>query len=420
MKVLMLNSYDEQAGADRAARRLQGGLRAAGVDADLLVQFKSGRDEAVLCPGSPWSRVLRRLKLYLGTLPVRRYPNRPENNFTPALLPDRLPARVARFAPEILHLHWLGAGFCGIASIARFKRPLVWTLHDAWPFTGGCHLPGECRNYREQCGACPVLGSSRAADLSRRVWQAKAKAWRGLNPVVVAPSRWLADCAKSSSLFREARVELIPNGLDVGTFRPRGKAFSRRLLGLPQDSQIILFGAVRALSDPNKGFQLLQPALQALGCRSANRMAVVFSAFEGAALPDVGMPARSLGRIQDDERLAAIYSAADVFVVPSRQESFCQTAAEALACGTPVVAFGATGLLDVVEHRRCGYLAQPYDSADLARGIAWVLDDIDRHAQLALRARHKVVSDFSLETVTQRYRDLYDEVLASAALRRRA
>ena len=418
MKVLMLNTFDEMAGAERAARRLLQGLRTAGVDVGLLVQFKSGQDKDVLCPGSPVSKTLRRLKIYLGTLPVRRYPNRPENNFSPALLPDRLPAKLARIAPDIVHLHWLGAGFCRIETLSKFNRPLVWTLHDSWPFTGGCHVPGACLKYRERCGACPVLGSRHERDLSRWTWHRKSRAWRDLNLTVVAPSRWLADCAGASSLFRNVRVEVIPNGLDVETFHPREKAAARQRLGLPQEKKIILFGAVRALSDPNKGFHLLRPALQVLGKGSADRMALSFSAFESAGMPDLEMPAVSLGHIRDDDQLATAYAAADVFVVPSIQESFCQTAAEALSCGTPVVAFGATGLLDVVEHQYCGYLARPYDVDDLARGIAWVLADAGRHAELAARARRKVVRDFALATVTRRYLDLYGEVLTSAAVAR--
>ena len=167
MKILMLNAYDDKAGADRAASRLQRGLRRAGVDADLLVQFKVGTGTDVLCRDAPLLKMAKRLKLYLGTLPVRLYPHRPEDNFSPALLPDRLPAQVDRIAPDIVHLHWLAAGFCQIETIRKFRRPLLWTLHDSWAFTGGCHVPGACRRYRERCGACPVLGSSRKKDLSR-------------------------------------------------------------------------------------------------------------------------------------------------------------------------------------------------------------------------------------------------------------
>ena len=417
MKVLMLNTFAEGGGAARAALRLQGGMRGLGIDASLLVHFPPGHASGdVICAPGPLRKLARRLKGLLGLLPVLLYPKQPQNNFSPALLPDNVPAKVAEINPDIVHLHWLCASFLRVETLAKFDKPLIWTLHDSWAFTGGCHVPFDCKKYRERCGACPVLGSSRERDLSRWTWQRKERAWRDLNLTVVAPSRWLADCARSSSLFRNIRVEVIPNGLDTGTFQPGDKNHSRELLGLPQDKKIILFGAVGGTSDLNKGFHLLQPALQALAGKGLpETLAVVFGCAAPIKLPDLGMPVVFLGRLHDDASLAAAYSAADVFVAPSIQEAFCQTAAEAMACGTPVVAFGATGLLDVVEHQRCGYLAEPYASDDLAHGIAWVLEDRDRHAALSCRARQKVTTEFALDLVARRYAELYREILGSEA-----
>ena len=191
--------------------------------------------------------------------------------------------------------------------------------------------------------------------------------------------------------------------------------FYRDLLGLPKDKRIILFGAVRGTTDPNKGFHLLKPALQALGKASSDMLALLFGDSGRDGIPDLGMPAVSLGSIHDEHKLATIYSSADVFVAPSLQESFCQTAAEALACGTPVVAFGATGLLDVVEHLGCGYLAQPYDIEDLARGIGWVLEDRDRYAELSSRARLKIMTEFDIAEASKSYIRLYRELLQKTA-----
>lgn len=411
MNVLMLNTFDAVAGADRAARRLCQGLQGIGVDARLLVHIRFGNDPEILCSAAPGTRLLRRLKLLLGTLPVRRYPLRPVNNFTPAHLPDRLPERVAEIAPDIVHLHWLGAGFCSVESIGRFSRPLVWTLHDAWPFTGGCHVPGGCRKYRERCGACPVLGSTCENDLSRRVWERKNRAWRALRPALVAPSRWLADCAGESSLFHGCRIEVIPNGLDTDLFRPMDRRTARARFDLPPERPLILFGAVNPLTDPNKGWQLLQPALKAVSNSRPDAMLAVFGADAPAAAPATGMPVTFLGRIRDEASLAMAYAAADLFVAPSLQESFCQTLVEAMACGTPAVAFRATGPLDIVDHLENGYLAEPCDPADLARGIDWILANRDRQGELADRARRRVVRDFALEAVARQYLGFYEELL---------
>lgn len=413
MRVLMLNTFDETGGAARSALRLLTGVRKHTIDAGMLVQFKTGNESAVICSRHPLRKLARHIKVFLGLLPVRLYANNPENNFSPSILPDIKTGDITAINPDIIHLHWLCAGFLRMETLARLNKPLIWTLHDSWAFTGGCHVPFDCTRYRQKCGTCPVLGSSHDNDLSRRTWQRKAKAWQDLDLRVVAPSRWLADCARSSSLFRNARVDVIPHGLDLETFQLMEKKQARHQLGLPQDKKIILFGAVRGTTDPNKGFHLLKPALQILGKGSSDLLAVVFSSFETVETPDLGMLFISLDRIDDDPKLAAVYAAADVFVVPSLQEAFCLTAVEALACGTPVVAFGATGLLDVVDHESCGYLARPYDHEDLAQGIAWVLENPERHARISAMARQKAESAFNLKKMTERYVSLYRELLAT-------
>lgn len=249
MKILMLNTFDELGGAARAAVRLLRGVREHNIDAKLLVQFKTGIEQDVLCNRKPLRKLFRRLKVFLGLLPVRLYPNQPENNFSPSLLPDSKPAEIVAINPDIIHLHWLCAGFLQVETLAKLNKPLIWTLHDSWAFTGGCHVPFACKKYRQGCGACPVLGSSREKDLSSWTWKRKKKAWSDLDLTVVAPSRWLADCARSSSLLRDVRVEVIPNGLDIEMFSSGGKEQSRNLLRLPRDKKIILFGAIHAASD---------------------------------------------------------------------------------------------------------------------------------------------------------------------------
>ena len=319
MKILMLNTFDEVGGAARAALRLLKGVRKQNIDARLLVQFKTGNEKDVICNQNLLRKLLRRLKNFFGLLPVRLYPNKPENNFSPSLLPDNKSAEISSINPDIIHLHWLCAGFLQVETLAKFNRPLVWTLHDSWAFTGGCHVPFDCTKYRQSCGACPVLGSSREKDLSSRTWKRKEKAWRDLDLTVVAPSRWLADCTRSSSLLGKARVEIIPNGLDLEIFSPLDKKLARNLLGLPADKKIILSGAIRATSDLNKGFHLLKSALQAFGKNSSDAMAFIFGNEDVSMMPDLGMPTVYSGRINDDKYLAAIYSAADVLVVPSLQ-----------------------------------------------------------------------------------------------------
>jgi glycosyltransferase involved in cell wall biosynthesis len=410
MKVLMLNTFDTTGGAARAAARLQRGALALGIDVRMLVQFKNSNAEEIICNKSPLQNLVRRLKLFLGLLPVRRYPNKPVNNFSPALIPDHIPSELAEIDPDIIHLHWLCAGFLSVETIGklyRLNKPLIWTLHDSWAFTGGCHVPFDCTRYQKSCGACPILGSSREKDLSRWTWTRKEKAWKKLNLTIVTPSRWLADCALSSSLLKHTRIEVIPNGLDADIFQPRDKMQSRRLLKLPENRKIILFGAVGVTTDLNKGFHLLKGALNELSEEYSDLQAVVFGTDMSPLISDLQIPVRALGSIGNDQELAIVYSAADIFVAPSLQENLPNTIMEAMACGTPCVAFRQGGVPELIAHKVSGYLANPYDTNDLARGITWILEDRSRHEKLASQARLKVVADFQLCHAAQKYNDLY-------------
>jgi glycosyltransferase involved in cell wall biosynthesis len=338
--------------------------------------------------------------------------------FSSQWFPDALAPAVAQLNPDVINLHWICNGYLRIETLAKFKKPIVWTLQDMWSFTGGCHYSQGCDRYIESCGKCPQLHSDQEADLSRRVWQRKQKAWKNLNLTIVTPSNWMADCVKASSLFRDRRVEVIPFCLDIQKYKPIAPQQARDWLNLPQDKQLVLFGALAATKDYRKGFHLLHSALQKLsqsGWQDRLEL-VVFGADEPEQPMNLGFKAHYLGSFSDDIALALVYSAADVMIVPSLQESFGQTASEALACGTPVVAFNATGLKDIVDHQLNGYLAQPYDAEDLARGITWVLEDRDRQQKLCFQAREKAEREFKLELQAHRYQSLYQEILGSGFL----
>jgi glycosyltransferase involved in cell wall biosynthesis len=285
-----------------------------------------------------------------------------------------------------------------------------------WPFTGGCHYSGECDKYTQSCGHCPQLNSQQDGDISGWVWWRKAKAWKNLNLTIVTPSQWLADCARNSSLFQDLRIEVIANGLDIQRYKPIEKKIARHLLGLPQDKQLILFGAMTATSDNRKGFHLLLPAIKKLSQGEIwqhKLELVVFGASEPVNPPDFGLKTHYLGRLNDDISLALVYAAADIFVAPSLEDNLPNTVMEALACGTPSVAFKIGGMPDMIEHQENGYLAHPYDIEDLAQGIHWVLEDSERYQKLCDCAREKVVREFTLEIQASKYLKLYNEVLQS-------
>jgi glycosyltransferase involved in cell wall biosynthesis len=409
MKTLILSTSDIDGGAARAAYRLHQGLKVLGEESQMLVRVKVSSDRSVIAEQS----LLTKLGPMMNTRPILRYPQRKKKLFSTQLFPDVLSRKVTAINPDVVNLHWIGNGFLQIETLKQFRRPIVWTLQDMWPFTGGCHYSEECDRYTQACGHCPQLGSTTEQDLTRKIWKRKYKAWRSIDLTVVTPSQWMADCVKASSLFGDRRVEVVPFCLDTEVYRPIPKAMARDILGLPQEKQLILFGALGATVDPRKGFDRLVQALERLvqGGLGETAELIVFGSSRPEKPPEFGFKANYLGSFADDLSLSIVYSAADVMVVPSIQESFGQTASEALACGTPVVSFAATGLKDIVEHQHCGYLAKPYVSEDLAQGIAWVLADGDRHLKLCENARQRAVTQFPLLRQAEAYQKLFQELI---------
>lgn len=409
MNPLIISTSDIDGGAARAAYRLHQSLQNNGTNSQMLVRAKFSAGKAV----TGYKPTLAKLGPSLDQLPLQLYPHRQRKMYSLQWFPDAIAAKVAQIAPDIINLHWCCNSYLRIETIAKFKQPIVWTLHDMWAFTGGCHYSEQCDRYTNSCGTCPQLDSSRNWDLSRWVWQRKRKAWQNLNLTIVTPSVWLAERAQASSLCKDLRVEVIPHGLDTENYKPIERQIARKLLNLPQDKQLILFGASSgAMNDQRKGFHLLYPALQNLSKSGWQQRLelVVFGASQPENPVDLGFNTRYLGRLHDDVTLALVYGAADVTIVPSMQEAYGQTASESIACGTPVVAFDVTGLKDIITHQQDGYLAKPFAVDDLARGIAWVLADSERHQKLSAIARSKAEQEFTLELQARRYLSLFTEL----------
>ncbi len=418
MKILPISTSDLRGGAARSAYRLHRGLIESGIDSRMLVQTKVSGDKTVIAPQSKLQRGLANLRPTCDVLPLELYRQRDRTpyNYSIQWQPDRILQQVRQIDPDLINLHWICGGYLQIETIAKLQKPIVWTLHDMWAFTGGCHYDLECGKYQASCGNCPILKSDRDYDLSRWIWQRKAKALQNVDLTIVTPSNWLAECARNSSLFANRRVEVIPYGLDTQQFKPIDKTVAKQILGLPTDKAIVLFGASTANAYKRKGFYLLQPALQIFSrSKQFDRDVelVIFGASEPENLPDVGFKSRYIGKINDDIALTLLYAAADVFVAPSTQDNFPNTILEALACGTPVVAFDIGGVKDQIDDRLTGYIARPFEPEDLAKGMNWILIDPERHVALCRQARAKAERDFQLKTQAERYIQLFQNILAT-------
>jgi glycosyltransferase involved in cell wall biosynthesis len=409
---VILSTYDIVGGAATAAYRLHRGLLSINLESRMLVGYKFGKDATVFkASPDPVGRAIDFLRPALDSIPLTPYPRRSKKTvFSFEWLPDRLAPKIARWQPSVVNLHWVGSGFVQIESLARWSVPVCLTLHDMWYMTGGCHYSEGCDRFEASCGACPLLQSNDPHDFTHRVWQRKKAAWSGGNITLVMASQWMADLAKRSSLFADTPMRVIPYGLDTEIYQPIDRFQARQQLNLPTDRQLILFGAVNAASDPRKGFDLLMAALALLPPERRERVdLVLLGATRPQVEPNFGLATHYLGSVREGLDLARVYGAADVFVLPSREDNLPNMILEALACGTPCVSFGVGGIPEAINHLQNGYIAPAFETAELARGIDWVLGGDAVSLQAA--ARQKALQEYALAVQARRYQDLYSSLL---------
>ncbi|MHC1753252.1 glycosyltransferase [Humidesulfovibrio sp.] len=413
MRVTFLNTFDDQGGAARAAFRTFRAVSALpGVETVFITRKKASGHPGVQEDRSPLTLLYgdeasthdqRALK--------RQHPDRSRVPFSVNRLRDTVHQTVRGTRPDLVHLHWPNAGFLRLESLPLLGAPVVWTLHDMWPFTGVCHYSGGCQKYLQGCGACPLLASANAQDVSARVYARKAAAYAKTALHAAAPSHWLAQLARTAPLLAGVPVDVVPNGLDTEVFAPQDRTAARAALGLPREGRLVLLGADHALSDARKGCSALLAALAGhAGPESPPARCVVFG---NTPEQTPAGNALLLGPLRDDRTLAQVYSACDLYAFPSTQDNLPNTVVEALACGLPVLAFDVGGLADLVRHGENGMLVKS-PACDMQDFITALLN-FPKGQQLAAmgrNARADALRRFSLSALGRRHETLYHAALA--------
>lgn len=414
MTPLILSQSDSTGGAARAAFRLHKALHAEGTFSRMLVRDRQTDFPGVYSPGSIFHpKTIGAVRSQIGNALFKSGRASVAGARSANWIPSAMSSSIEKYLPDVVNLHWVGGETISIAEIGHIPRPLVWTIHDMWLFCGSEHYAEDAENsrWRRAYTYDWSLSSKWGWDLDRWVWHRKQKQWR--RPMqIIAPSRWLADCAASSVLLHGKNVACIPNPLDTEIFAPRERDFCRSVLGLPSNAFLVAFGAINGEDDPRKGFDLLRSALERAHILHPEMQihAVVF----GQSAPrggDLSVPVKWMGHLYDDVTLSLLYSAVDVVIVPSRQENLPQTATEAQACGCPVLAFDCTGLPDAVVHKETGYLARPFDAADLANGLNWLYQDSVRLRIMKEKARSRAQHLWSPQVVIPQYLDVYKQAI---------
>lgn len=420
MRVVHVSSTDTVGGAARAAYRLHRALMESGTGSTMLVGKKFSADDEVaeVSPSSGFAPVC-------GEIVQKQYinPRRSADwntHFSFAWPGHDLSEHPLVREADIIHLHWLW-DFQSTATLARLMhlgKPVVWSFHDQRAFTGGCHYSAGCAGYETDCAGCPQLVSD-PAGLTAAALADQRMLWRRDACTIIGLSHWMAECARRSPLWRDSRIEVIPNCVETGAYVPQDKAECRRKLGLPEDARCVLFGADHG-GEIRKGFGGLMRALAL--CREDSWFAretgegrICFMSYghpdkDAAASP---VPIHSLGYLRNDEDLAAAYGAADFFVLPSLEDNLPNTVLESMSCGTPVMALDVGGVRDMVLEDHTGWLIPPADDRRFADALLRVLKQPEIAARMADACRARVVNGFSPALQASRFAALYEDLLGN-------
>lgn len=414
MKVVHICNTDIRGGAARAAYAINDALQGLGIDSQMLVQRQFGKNKSVHTVSDTFfQKQNTNFRLAYDLLMMKLFTKEEKGRFSFGNIGKDIHKNPLVKESDIIHLHWINEGFLSVKDINKFKllqKPIVWTFHDMWGFTGGCHYSAGCKRYEDECNNCPFLKSPSDYDSSSKIQKKKELLYKGLNLTIVTCSNWLGECVKKSSLLGNFRVEVIPNTLDLEIYKPQNKLEARKKLNLPAEKLLISFGTMNT-NEERKGFKQLKSALMGLvekypSLKDKTEL-LIFGFSSSNELNDIPINANYLGRLSNSEMIALCYNAGDVFVAPSLEDNLPNTVMESLACGTPVAAFSIGGMPDMIDHMQNGYLAEPYSINDLANGIYWCIENPERNKTLSINALEKAVSNFSKEIVCTKYLNLY-------------
>lgn len=424
IEIVQVGTYDLRGGAGIAASRLHAALRAAGVQSRHLVRYKAGTDpdtyaadvpDLATSPEGLLADVVQRAFIDARRTPVSN------TLFTidyPGI--DITPHPVVRHC-DLINLHWV-SGFLSLESTRRVfgsGKPVVWTLHDEFQYTGGCHYSAGCTGFTRDCESCPQLRDDPLGIAPGRL-RDRIAMLRDAPLTIVCPSEWIRQRALRSTALGPFRSITIPNSVPIDLFCPGSRGEARARLGLPVDRPCILFGSENH-REMRKGFVELMEAIESVrtterGRAALNDATILCFGRPSPELIETRLNVTALGPVDDPARLRDAYRAADLFALPSLEDNLPNTILESLACGTPIVAFDIGGIGEAVIDGATGWLAPERDTLAFGeRLIDAVTLDPERAAAFAERARADAVSRFAPAQQAGRYRTLYHELLSARA-----
>jgi glycosyltransferase involved in cell wall biosynthesis len=421
MKILQISTYDVSGGAARATYRLHCGLRHMDQDCCMLVRYKETDDDFVSALAQ--KQETDEKAFFLETPIQEHYINAHRTDISNTLFSLPYPGYDISGSPlvqnaDIINLHWVSQFQSPVTlkHIFALGKPVVWTLHDQWAFTGGCHYSSGCGGYQNSCKECPQLAED-PFSLPEALLHDKEDLFRNANLTIVTPSRWMGRCARESRLFKTLRVEVIANSLETDLYSPLPKKQAKERLEIPADAVTLLFGAIDG-AEKRKGFSQLSAAMKTCleneffqELLRKDRVRLLCFGSPNDQLENMGIPVISLGRLGTDEEIRSAYSAADIFLLPSLEDNLPNTILESMSCATPVVAFDVGGVPDMVSDGVNGLLAKPFDTRQMSEAIVSLSTDSEKRSAMGKACRQRVLRDYAPDVQAGNYLKLYDDLL---------
>lgn len=409
MKILIINTAENKGGAAVACNRLHEALLQNGVDSKMLVRQKSSADKTVFEFTNSTLRKKINLFFFFLELFILKFFKKDGVDFSLPWFGPALHKHPLVKDADIIHLHWVQNSFLTLRSLKKLQslnKPIIWTLHDMWAFTGGCHYNVDCRKFETSCSECPQLKNTSIADFSKSTFKEKQLIYSTKN-IIVTPSNWLAKEAKISSLLRNNKVSVIPYNINFDLFKPIEKNIAKENFGIDTTKKVILFVSMN-IEDQRKGFEYFKKSIIELENTIENwtNDYEILAIGRNSDVKHFNTKIHYTGRLSNIEKISMAYAAADVFVAPSTQDNLPNTVIESLACGTPVVAFNIGGMPDMIDSTINGYIAEFDNYKELSKGILYCISN-----NLSDNARNSALSKFQSSEVAKSYVDLYKQAL---------
>ena len=413
-KIGLFNTFVDNGGAAIATLRIKNSIDSSKFNLQLFVlnNKRFYTNDTIVLKFLKFFNLSTLLNLF-DKLFLIKYTNRKRQIFSNSRALNLISKTTKNYNLDIVHLFWVSGGLLNISDLNLIQKPIIWTLHDMYPMTGGCHYDEECNKFKSHCGNCPILNSNNKFDLSFINLSLKIKHWKNLDFHIVGTSKWISDQASQSTIFKNFPVYTIANPIDTDLFKPFDKTYAKNFFNFSNKKLHILFSAHGALSDKRKGVKLLIDAINLLD--EKNELKNVELTILGSHIHHNKIATRCkinhIPFIANEHSRILLYSASDILIAPSLQENLSNTVMEALSCGLPVIAFKVGGMSDLIVNYENGILVEKIDFNLLSEQIQFSLINSIWRKNASLFARRYVINNFSKNIIGAQYENLYKKVL---------